>query len=602
MNLSLIIRSMLLNTRVPTLENREPRHVTTAPIKSIKKKIANNPNMIEISLENGMKIISKNQTELDLEKVCALTHRDIDLVFEKNDLELDNEQVTFLKYIIMDNLRLNAGIIDTYSDTYSETSKSFGGFFQGKVLPITPDTLSQPSPTLSVFQYIIDPKEYLSNKQYYIKNSHPSNPMKITYSIQRGHDGNVITFNNTSKKFEQIIWDKEFHLADTLVTYTIPDLITKYGIEWDKYDCVLFTQSYEHIDKLEAAADKDWFTEQTKVCQPEMDQPEMNQGVIDKNVAMYPNPTKMWVELTDVLKKHLNLIYPLAAITGERIPYPNKHFKELDLHQHGMKIVHFRQFNRGTCWAASVLNAFFIFFNKHNDFSANRTSNAACYAKYFEFERFLDVNDFADQVVKNSFLNRLFNTPIDGYYCLSALKWLAPNVNLTGFSITASSDFKVFIAEKFHKFLFDFNDMKPGSIYLMNWIGFHTDKTDKSIGLHAYCIHCVSKTAYDIYDSNRMFTFNNIESYTTYCQSSYNYNEMYHYLDIAIVATSVTKAGGATITKVYKVDLYQCRDNRKRKVFRIKGDDTIHANTLFTKYKGNIVRLRDIPNRCREIE
>jgi hypothetical protein len=586
---------MLLNTRVPTLENREPRHVTTAPIKSIKTN-ANNPNMIKISLEldkgNGIKIISKNQTELDLEKVCALTHRDIDLVFEKNDLKLDNEQVTFLKYIIMDNLRLNVGIIDTYSDTYSETSKSFGGFFQGKVLPITPDTLSQPNPTLSVFQYIIDPKEYWSNKQYYIENSHPSNPMNITYSIKRGINDNIIKFNNTDFNFKQIIWDKEFRLeddADTLVTYTIPDLITKYGTEWDKYDCVHFIKP-ENIDELEHTADKIWFTQQAKVCQTVMDQ-----GVMAKNMAMYPNPTNVWVELADVLKKHLNLIYPLAAITGERIPYPNKHFKELDLHQHGMKIVHFRQFNRGTCWAAAALNVFFIFFNKHKDFSANRTSNAACYAKYVEFERFLDVNDFADQVVKNSFLNRLFNTPIDGYYCLSALKWLAPNVKLTGFSITVSSDFKVFIAETFQKFLFDFNDMKPGSIYLMNWIGFNTDKTDKSIGLHAYCIHCVSETAYDIYDSNRMFTFNNIDTYTTYCQSRYNYKKMCHYLDIAIVATPVTKAGGETITKVYKVDLYQCRDNRKRKVFRIKGDDTIHANTLFTKYKGNIVRLRDIP-------
>jgi hypothetical protein len=321
-------------------------------------------------------------------------------------------------------------------------------------------------------------------------------------------------------------------------------------------------------------------------------------SVFQRNADLYPdnNPISFENELATVLQKHVNLLYPLAAITCENIPLPNEiYYLDFSNYKIGQRIVHFRQFMRRTCWAGSVLNLMFVFFNRMSNFMDNRKNNDSVYSKYKEYERHLDVNEFATNVVKNRFMNRLlYGSTIDGNQPSNAIEFLVPKLQLPGYTIKCFS--QKWQDNSWQRPKIKFDEMKPGSIYCMGWSGV---KNNYYAG-HVYAIHFVSMEEYYIYDSNSMFTFNNIEDYKSYVSESYPTisNVTHNKIFISIEPEEIRLLTGSGMgKKVYKPDLYLCNDNRKRKVFRIKGDKTVHPNTLFTIYKGKVFKLRDVPKK-----
>ena len=544
---------------------------------------------------------------LSIDQIVNLKHTDITLTVVHPVVHpvVPPEYSEIIPSLLIDEIRFNSGIIDSYNDKIISPEIISPSVVLGGV-KIVPVTEKKPS----LLNYFIAEEEFIKNPQYYIKHYNVNESYakkkkagknKITYSINSYLD-NISDINN-SYDAGPVIYDGK----ECVTTITFNNV----------------TQKVERI----------YWTHAIEMC------------------------LRRCTELMNVIKKHINLVYPLVAIEGHNIPNLSEYFlykkdfdcnikkdfdcnKNKDFDCNKNKICHFRQFGRGTCWAAAVLNAMFIIFNKHINCENNKNDNKNdnkkyCYAyeKYKQYEAFLDVNRYATDVIEKknqNFFTRITGTKIkktiEGHFPPMALNIFSENsdLKLSGFTIqkTSLKDY-IYDVSKYTKVptcsgrivciatygnnrtieKFNMKDFQPNSVYVMLlMISINAS--------HAYALHYVSEKEYYIYDSNEMFAFNSMQSYNKYIKKIYDISgetitKLVHSILIKFEPPQTPpqnsllrwfSGGGSKHEKVYKSDLYRCNDNRKRKVFRIKGDKNVHANTLFTTYKGKIVRVRDIPH------
>jgi hypothetical protein len=601
-------------------ENKEP-YKPSIQSSQVVNPIKPNQLRFVVNIENDKLIIENPEIieNLDIDRVCTLTPKEIDIDINPK-FKANDETLLMLQTHLVNAIRLHNGIIDDISDRDAplQTDKHGGCLNQVQ------------DKGISIKNFYIEDKEFLKNKQYYMQYDDVYNRVRdesksIMFTVERKEDEHIITLNAAkktgvfkglfisskvqpilTKRFKNIDWNidaKPFYPWLKYPTFNVPNMIKKYGIDWVKFSCYSYiepdTEGKQDFIIRQKVSNDESYNEYIKKCLvnqsidtgPRVLGEEIRPEIL-RNIALYPdnNPISFENELATVLQKHVNLLYPLAAITCENLPLPQDiyYFKDFLNYKSGQRIVHFRQFNRKTCGAASVLNVMYVFFNRMSNHLKNRENNKAVYSEYLKYEKHLDVNEFATNVVNDG-------RTIKGYSPTKTLKFLVPKSNLPGYTIKTDDIKYVFDLGVRVWNEFQMADMKPGSIYSMGWYGF----INNEIVGHAYTIHFESLDEYYIYDSSCMFTFNNIEDYKQYVNKThYNMKDISHYQLFFAIEPKGTRllAGSGMGKKVYKPDLYLCNDNRKRKVFRIKGDKTIHPNTLFTIYKGKVVRLRDVPS------